>query len=135
MNPSGARCWAVLILFLAIILATPAAEVTLVRLNAPHSAALASRSVATESSSSLVYSTYLGGAESNDVINGLAVDAAGQPHGTRDATPTAFPLTTGAYNTTPPRRLLTTMEYAGSALGYSPLGLSIPDAPDVRAAR
>src|SRR3989475_7759142 len=80
MNPSGARCWAVLILFLAIILATPAAEVTLVRLNAPHSAALASRSVATESSSSLVYSTYLGGAESNDVINGLAVDAAGNAY-------------------------------------------------------
>src|SRR3989442_6455549 len=98
MNPSGARCWAVLILFLAIILATPAAEVTLVRLNAPHSAALASRSVATESSSSLVYSTYLGGAESNDVINGLAVDAAGDHHVNRYADFTEFPITTGGYN-------------------------------------
>src|SRR2546426_6727577 len=123
MNPSGARCWAVLILFLAIILATPAAEVTLVRLNAPHSAALASRSVATESSSSLVYSTYLGGAESNDVINGLAVDAAG--HGVvigLTASPD-FPITPDAYNTPPPGGFQTKINSAGSDLVHSTLGL------------
>ena len=134
MNPSGARCWAVLILFLAIILATPAAEVTLVRLNAPHSAALASRSVATESSSSLVYSTYLGGAESNDVINGLAVDAAGNAYVTGYAASTDFPITPGAYNTTPPGGFLTKMNSAGSALVYSTLGLASPDAVAVDSA-
>src|SRR3989442_7413754 len=128
MNPSGARCWAVLILFLAIILATPAAEVTLVRLNAPHSAAFASRSVATESSSSLVYSTYLGGAESNDVINGLAVDAAGNPYVTGYAASTDFPITPRGYNTNPPGGVLTKMNSARNAPGESTLGLASPDA-------
>jgi LPXTG-motif cell wall-anchored protein len=134
MTPSRVRCWAVLILSFAAILATLTAEGPAVGSNVPHSAALPPGSVATESSSSLVYSTYLGGAKSNDLIHGLAVDAAGNAYVTGFAGSTDFPVTPGAYNTTPPGGFVAKLNPAGGSLLYSTLGLASPDAVSIDSA-
>jgi hypothetical protein len=49
--------------------------------------------------SSLVYSTFLG-SSSNDVANGIAVDAAGAAYVTGETTSPSFPTTPGAFDTT-----------------------------------
>jgi len=82
--------------------------------------------------SALVYSTYLGGTDSDAAGNpGLAVDASGNAYVTSETTSTDFPTTAGAFQTTLSgyqNAFVTKLDPTGSALVYSTyLGGSITD--------
>ena len=72
--------------------------------------------------SALVYSTFLGGAESSDGGFGIAVDALGNAYVTGLTNSTDFPTTAGAFQTTSSGgtdAFVTKLNPAGSALVYS----------------
>ncbi|MEJ7623891.1 MAG: SBBP repeat-containing protein [Pyrinomonadaceae bacterium] len=69
----------------------------------------------------LVYSTYLGGT-GEELVSGLALDAAGNAHVTGETSSTAFPTTTGAFDTTIGGSFdayVTKLNAGGTALLYS----------------
>jgi hypothetical protein len=71
--------------------------------------------------SALLYSTYLGGAE-YDFTNDLAVDSVGSAYVTGDTSSSNFPVTPGAFDTTPSPSgdaFVTKLNPTGSALAYS----------------
>jgi hypothetical protein len=73
--------------------------------------------------STLVYSTYLGGTDSDAAGNpGLAVDASGNAYVTSETVSTDFPTTAGAFQATLPgfqNAFVTKLDPTGSALVYS----------------
>jgi len=82
--------------------------------------------------SALIYSTYLGGADSDAAGNpGLAVDASGSAYVTSETVSTDFPITAGAFQATLSgyqNAFVTKLDPTGSALVYSTyLGGSITD--------
>src|SRR5882762_8523809 len=84
--------------------------------------------------SALIYSTYLGGTDSDAAGNpGLAVDASGNAYVTGETASTDFPTTAGAFQTTLSgyqNAFVTKLDPSGSALVYSTyLGGSITDWP------
>jgi len=72
--------------------------------------------------SSLTYSTFLGGSH-NDFPGGIALDVSGNALVTGRSSSPDFPITPGAYNTTPPNELdkafVTKLNVSGTALIYS----------------
>ncbi|UJA19073.1 hypothetical protein HJD18_01865 [Thermoleophilia bacterium SCSIO 60948] len=76
------------------------------------------------SGSALIYSTYLGG-ERNDLARGVAVDASGNAYLAGETRSDNFPVTQGAYQTTPGRTggyadaFIAKLNPSGSALSYS----------------
>lgn len=81
----------------------------------------------------LVYSTYLGGNDS-DIVFGMAVDGSGNTYLTGETTSSNFPTTPGAFQTalkSGSNAFVTKLNAAGTALVYSTyLGGSIGDAGD-----
>ncbi len=76
----------------------------------------------TADGSALVYSTYLGGSDS-DKASGIAVDAAGNAYVTGNTASANFPTTSGAFQPSLPGRsnptFVTKLNSTGSALSYS----------------
>lgn len=72
--------------------------------------------------SKLVYSTYLGGSSTDRLVEGVAVDSAGEALVTGWTTSTNFPVTTGAFQTTfhgTQEGFVTKFNSTGTALVYS----------------
>jgi hypothetical protein len=71
----------------------------------------------------LLYSTYLGGSNSSEIANDIAIDAAGNAYVTGQTTSADFPITPGAFDTTfnggTFDAFVTKLNPSGSALVYS----------------
>jgi hypothetical protein len=77
-----------------------------------------------QAGSALVYSTYLGGLGSSDYSWGIAIDASGSAYVTGTTTSSAFPTTTGAWDTTlsgSSDAFVTKLSSSGNSLVYSTL--------------
>jgi hypothetical protein len=70
------------------------------------------------SGSALVYSTFLGGSKT-DAGRGIAVDSSGNAYVTGSTASADFPVTSGAFQTTPGGIFVTKLNSSGSALVYS----------------
>lgn len=70
------------------------------------------------SGSALVYSTFLGGSNM-DTGYGIAVDSSGNAYVTGQTFSSDFPVTPGAFQTTPGEAFVTKLNSSGSALAYS----------------
>jgi hypothetical protein len=75
------------------------------------------------SGTGLVYSTYLGGSTHGTQALGIAINASGDAYVTGETTATDFPVTPGAFQTTPalnvPNAFVTVLNATGSGLVYS----------------
>ncbi len=67
---------------------------------------------------SLVYSTFLGGVN-NDEVNAIAVDSSGSAYVVGDTASPNFPVTPGSFQTTNPSSFVAKVNPAGTALIYS----------------